>query len=153
MLGILVKELIVIKDLNFEYYALLNFSKFCMSHSIQLDQILLFGDSITQRSFNPFEMGFGANLSNLFVRKLDVVNRGFSGYNTTWCAELLPHVLKTILPCPQNDHLPSIKMITIFLGANDSVLEGNRQYVSLNDYKKNLKKMVNMIHENDPNTR
>lgn len=48
-----------------------------------LDQIILFGDSITQQSFSQ-ERGFafGAELSNQYVRKLDVINRGFSGYNT-----------------------------------------------------------------------
>ena len=46
---------------------------------IQLDQITLFGDSITQQSFNPATFGFGAVLSNAYVRKMDVVNRGYSG--------------------------------------------------------------------------
>ena len=124
-----------------------------MIQPIQLDQILLFGDSITQYSFDPILNGFGASLSHIYVRKLDVVNRGFSGYNTTWCAELLPHVLKTTLPCAQSGYKPSIKLITIFLGANDSVFQGNRQYVSLQDYKKNLCSMIDMIQENDVNTR
>jgi lysophospholipase L1-like esterase len=120
---------------------------------MQSDQILLFGDSITQYSFNPVLQGFGAYLSNIFQRKLDVVNRGYSGYNTAWCLELLPHVLTTTLPCPPNGHSAAIQLITIFLGANDAVLQGNRQYVPLTDYKKNLIKMIDLVHHNDSNTR
>lgn len=116
-------------------------------------QILLFGDSITQYSFNPFLKGFGAILSHAYSRKLDVVNRGFSGYNTSWCLQLLPHILTTTLPCPQNGTIPSIKLITIFLGANDSVLPGNRQNVPLESYKKNLQSMIEIIRHNDPSTR
>lgn len=48
-------------------------------HPIQLDQIVLFGDSITQQSFHPGFHGWGAVLANAYVRKLEVVNRGFSG--------------------------------------------------------------------------
>lgn len=57
-----------------------------------LDQIILFGDSITQQSFSQ-ERGFafGAELSNQYVRKLDVVNRGLSGYNTAQALKVGQH--------------------------------------------------------------
>ena len=48
-------------------------------HPIQLDQIVLFGDSITQQSFDPEKCGWGAYLANAYMRKMDVVNRGYSG--------------------------------------------------------------------------
>ena len=124
-----------------------------MIYPIHLDQILLFGDSITQYSFNPKLEGFGAHIAHSYVRKMDVMNRGFSGYNTEWCLPLLPQVLSTLLPTPQNGFTPSIKLITIFLGANDSVLPGNRQYVSLENYKNNLIKMIDIIHSFDLKTR
>jgi lysophospholipase L1-like esterase len=113
----------------------------------------LFGDSITQYSFDPSLQGFGAALSNIFQRKLDVINRGYSGYNTAWCVALLPHVLTSTLPCPTTGTFATIKLITIFLGANDAVLPGNRQYVPLADYKKNLSKMIDLVLQNDPHTR
>nr|KAJ3419520.1 hypothetical protein HK105_006849 [Polyrhizophydium stewartii] len=72
-------------------------------HAIELDQILLFGDSLTQ-------------LADAYVRKLDVVNRGFSGYNTDWCRLLLPSVLATIRPTPR----VRIRLVTVLLGANDA---------------------------------
>jgi lysophospholipase L1-like esterase len=40
-------------------------------------QVVLLGDSITQNSFDSG--GWGAQLAHWYVRKADVVNRGFSG--------------------------------------------------------------------------
>jgi len=67
------------------------------------DLIVLFGDSLTQMSWGPELDGIGARLASasiliiaskahfiscnavdLYARKLDVLNRGFSGYNTDW---------------------------------------------------------------------
>lgn len=68
------------------------------------DQIMLFGDSLTQWSWDLDQGGIGARLAgtsipmwattatfqrlhnapDLYVRKLDILNRGFSGYNTDW---------------------------------------------------------------------
>lgn len=59
------------------------------TRGIHLDQFLLFGDSITQFSFNPHELGWGASLADSYARKLDVVNRGYSGYNTEMCKHLI----------------------------------------------------------------
>lgn len=53
-------------------------------------QIVLFGDSITQRSFSVG--GWGARLSHHYMRKADVLNRGFSGYNSAWGALAVPKV-------------------------------------------------------------
>ncbi|KIO17862.1 hypothetical protein M407DRAFT_84542, partial [Tulasnella calospora MUT 4182] len=49
-----------------------------------VDQILLFGDSITQGAWE--EGGFAQRLACQYVyaRKLDVINRGLSGYNSEW---------------------------------------------------------------------
>ncbi|KAL1076466.1 hypothetical protein V6Z11_D10G033500 [Gossypium hirsutum] len=46
--------------------------------------IYLFGDSITESSFA--DGGWGAALANHFCRTLDVVLRGYSGYNTRYAA-------------------------------------------------------------------
>ena len=43
-------------------------------------RFVLFGNSITQYSFQP--AGFGASIAHLYQRHADIVNRGFSGYNT-----------------------------------------------------------------------
>ena len=43
-------------------------------------QIILFGDSITQHGWGSH--GWATELSTTYVRKADVYNRGFSGYNS-----------------------------------------------------------------------
>jgi hypothetical protein len=47
-----------------------------------LDTIMLFGDSITQGGWQPH--GFAQRLAYVYARKLDVINRGLSGYTTEW---------------------------------------------------------------------
>ena len=45
----------------------------------QRPSIVLFGDSITQFSFNPELCGWGAAMTHWYARQADVLNRGFSG--------------------------------------------------------------------------
>lgn len=73
------------------------------------DVIMLFGDSITQKSWGPGLNGFGQRLTGEcacpifqatsihgatddYARKLDVLNRGLSGYNTEWAAPIFKQV-------------------------------------------------------------
>ncbi|KAJ3412287.1 Serine/threonine-protein kinase 33 [Chytridiales sp. JEL 0842] len=79
---------------------------------------------------------------------------GRGGYNTEWCKHLLPEVLKSTLPPAIPGGIqPEIKLITIFLGANDAVLPGLRQHVSLPKYKANLFEMLETVRKISPNTR
>lgn len=48
-------------------------------------------------------------------RKCDVLNRGFSGYNTRWARIILPRLV---------GNWDSPTVVTIFFGANDSSLRG-----------------------------
>jgi hypothetical protein len=43
-------------------------------------QIILFGDSITEHASGRF--GWAAELTAAYTRRADVINRGFSGYNS-----------------------------------------------------------------------
>ena len=111
-------------------------------------KILLLGDSITQMSFSP-EGGWGGRLSDRYQRRLDVINRGFSGYNTSW---LLEHAATEDGRSDLFDHGPggTVKLVTIFFGANDAAhaeLNG-RQHVPLETYMSNLKKIVGLVREN-----
>lgn len=78
------------------------------------DTIVLFGDSLTQMSWDPELGGIGARVAgepssfvvslaidlslarcdivDLYARKLDVLNRGYSGYNTDWALPVLKQV-------------------------------------------------------------
>ena len=76
-------------------------------------QFLLFGDSITQKSFA--HGGWGAALANAYQRKADVVNRGYSGYNSRWALQLLDRVLP-------EESTGDVLLATVFFGANDAAL-------------------------------
>ncbi|KAJ2120318.1 isoamyl acetate-hydrolyzing esterase [Coemansia sp. RSA 720] len=47
------------------------------------DVLLAFGDSITQIGDDPDNGGYLAHLTRHYERQMDVLNRGFAGYNTT----------------------------------------------------------------------
>lgn len=100
-----------------------------------MDQFLLFGDSITQQS----SLTFGAALANAYIRRLDVVNRGFSGYNSRQALRILPHAV----PSPK---VARLRFMTVFFGANDARLPntpgGPQQHVPLAEYRENLKSVL-----------
>ena len=52
-------------------------------------KIILLGDSITQGSLSATLSGWGTYLADVYQRRADVYNRGFSGYNTDWFANYL----------------------------------------------------------------
>lgn len=70
-----------------------------MSETVQ-DAILLFGDSITQGSWQPD--GIAQKLAYVYARKLDVINRGLSGYNTEWGLRVFKQVLRIKLRVSNN---------------------------------------------------
>lgn len=82
--------------------------------------------------------GWGASLADRLVRKCDVLNRGFSGYNTRWAKIILPRIIR------KGNSLDSPVAVTIFFGANDSALkdENPKQHIPLAEYAANLKSMV-----------
>jgi lysophospholipase L1-like esterase len=93
--------------------------------------ILLLGDSLTQTSFE----GWGATLANVYQRRADVVNRGYSGYTTRW-------YLQTRFMNEPESKL-QVELAIVFFGANDaSILELNaRHHVPLEEYGDNLRKV------------
>jgi lysophospholipase L1-like esterase len=111
-----------------------------MKNNLILDKILLIGDSITQMGCNPDINGWVAAVENAWIRKLEVMNRGLSGYNTKWW---LP-ILEDILEIAQHPRGCEISLATLFLGAND-VAQNDTQYVPLEAYEKNLEIMVTQI--------
>lgn len=76
-------------------------------------QFVLFGDSITQKSFSPG--GWGAAVADAYQRKADVVNRGYSGYNSRWAL----HLLGRVFPA---ERAGDTALATVFFGANDAAL-------------------------------
>ena len=112
--------------------------------SLKYERFLLFGDSITEFAFNTRmsddgkdEFSLGAALVNAYTRKLDIVQRGFSGFNSRWALKLLPEILK---------NETNIVMSTIFFGSNDSCY-AEQQHVPLPEFEQNIRKLVHMLKE------
>ncbi|KAM4543062.1 isoamyl acetate-hydrolyzing esterase 1 homolog [Odontesthes bonariensis] len=103
-------------------------------------KVILFGDSITQFSFQA--NGWGAELADKFARKCDVLNRGLSGYNSRWAKIILPRLISG-----QNSADNNIVAVTVFFGANDSALEDEnpQQHIPLQEYSENLKEISRLL--------
>ncbi|RQM09403.1 hypothetical protein DD237_007121 [Peronospora effusa] len=101
------------------------------------------GDSITEQGSILCTSGFINILQDHYVRSVDCINRGLSGYNSKWVQKYaMPIYAKEL----QTDY--SASFITIFLGANDAALEHGHdkaQYVSLQDYRTNLQKILQTV--------
>lgn len=104
-----------------------------------MDQFILFGDSLIQQAFSEEGRVFGATLTDLYIRKLDIVNRGFSGYNTSQAL----HILREIVPVPSKVR---VRFMMIWFGANDARLPntpgGPQQHVPLDQFKENLRRIA-----------
>ncbi|KAF7967656.1 hypothetical protein HWV62_17322 [Athelia sp. TMB] len=113
--------------------------KVTMSSADQ-DVIMLLGDSITQGGWKAG--GFAQELAYKYARKLDIINRGMSGYNTDWG---LPVFEKCFAKQHEQQHLPKVRILTIWFGANDAAVQPSPQYVPIPQFVANLTKMVRMI--------
>ena len=111
---------------------------------IRRPSIILFGDSITQLGFGGTDSGVGwvSLLSSAYSRRADVLNRGFSGYNTRHALDLLPKIF------PIQKNLSKIVFCTVFFGANDAALSGERQGVPIEEYRANIKQIIDGIRQN-----
>ncbi|KAL7543280.1 hypothetical protein ACHAXR_012584 [Thalassiosira sp. AJA248-18] len=126
--------------------------------------IVLFGDSITQQGFGfgTDSPGWAGLLSSAYTRRADVLNRGFSGYNTRHAIDILPSVFGPTVADEErvsssSSYVGRPLFVTVFYGANDSSLPGDNehnQHVPIAEYEENLKKIVNAIggrfQGNDP---
>ena len=107
--------------------------------AVKFAKIFLFGDSITQYSFSPENEGWGASIADHFQRRADVVNRGFSGYNTDWAKLILPQLLSS---------RDQADVVVMFFGANDSSLPvpNPKQHVPLSRFMSNLGDMCTYLN-------
>ncbi|XWS19683.1 hypothetical protein CRYUN_Cryun31cG0036800 [Craigia yunnanensis] len=115
-------------------------------------KIYLFGDSITEESFD--DGGWGASLANHFSRTVDVVLRGYSGYNTRWALKVLDRVFPAAKSGASDGSAPPLA-VTVFFGANDACLPDRYaafQHVPLDEYKQNLHSIVSSFKKRWPKT-
>ncbi|AET39665.1 isoamyl acetate-hydrolyzing esterase Ecym_4642 [Eremothecium cymbalariae DBVPG len=109
-------------------------------------KFLMFGDSITEYAFQPRTLPdsskasfcFGGALTSAYVRRLQVLQRGFSGYNSRWGLKLLPKIL---------DVEDDIVIAYVFFGTNDAA-RGNHQEVPIDEYKNNISDIIKMLQAN-----
>ncbi|EDQ89322.1 uncharacterized protein MONBRDRAFT_8169 [Monosiga brevicollis MX1] len=94
-----------------------------------------FGDSITQYGWaSPDgQRGWVAMLADAYQRKVDVTNRGYSGYDTMKGVA----ILKEALPTPEQQYV----FATVFFGANDAA-ESELQGLTPQQYRTHLSTIV-----------
>lgn len=106
------------------------------------DQVVLFGDSLFQGAADTLDgFSFQAALQKHCIRRLDVVNRGFSGWNTQDALRYLPE----IFPAKGPGHTgPRLRYLLVLLGANDACHPWSRptQFCPPDEYKANLKAII-----------
>lgn len=98
----------------------------------RIKRAILFGDSITQEGSDPAAQGWVASLTAYWIRRVDVVNRGFGGYTSRWGLKLFDQVVLEQQP----------DILFLFFGANDAVVAEHIQHVPLIEYQENLRTMV-----------
>ncbi|KAF4968231.1 hypothetical protein FSARC_4322 [Fusarium sarcochroum] len=104
-------------------------------------QVVLFGDSLFQQSSDLQEgFSFQAALQSDFIRRLDIVNRGYSGFNTDIALSYLPEIFPE-----RTASSPKMDYLVLLFGANDAVLKDaiTKQHVPIDRYKENLTKIIN----------
>ncbi|KAG7756440.1 hypothetical protein KL911_001242 [Ogataea haglerorum] len=118
----------------------------------QYGKFLLFGDSITQYSSKQIiepgngqiQFSIAAALTNDYQRKLEVITRGFDGYNSEQALHILPEILKyehDTKPAPEQ-----IKLAWIFFGTNDSSVGGDHiQHVPTGRYAENMETLIRLL--------
>ncbi|KAK0450699.1 GDSL Lipase/Acylhydrolase [Armillaria borealis] len=105
------------------------------------DCIMLFGDSITQGAWE--DGGFSQRLSYVYARKLDILNRGLSGYNTEWA---IPVFEQCFAKQHEQEHVPKVRILTIWFGANDACIKPSPQHVPLGQFTSNIKYLIDLVH-------
>ncbi|KAF3451378.1 hypothetical protein FNV43_RR07473 [Rhamnella rubrinervis] len=116
-------------------------------------KIYLFGDSITEDSF--CDGGWGASLAHHFSRTVDVVLRGYSGYNTRWGLKVLERVFPEAEGGGDGVDADAPLAVTVFFGANDACLPDRCsafQHVPVDEYKRNLRSIVSFFKKRWPKT-
>ena len=99
-------------------------------------KFVLIGDSNTQFGFSR-EGYWVSELANLLQRKCDVINRGFSGYNTTHLKSILPTIMSEF-------DVDDVCGVTIMVGSNDSA-NNDIQHIPLEEYGENIRAMIDYL--------
>jgi lysophospholipase L1-like esterase len=96
--------------------------------------IIMLGDSLTQMGSDVNYAGFVAAMQNQYQRKADILDRGFSGYNTRHILGLFPKILETT---------PNVLLTSILIGTNDAAFL-EKIHIPLEEYETNLISIVKL---------
>ncbi|KAH7951327.1 hypothetical protein HPB52_008000 [Rhipicephalus sanguineus] len=101
-------------------------------------RIYLFGDTLTQSSFNIG--GWGSVIAEHFSRRCDVLSRGLCGYNTRAWRHALPLVLG-----PEDAR--SVAALVLMMGTSDCAdpRDPEATHVPLDEYSDNVAHMLDYI--------
>ncbi|KAJ1728192.1 isoamyl acetate-hydrolyzing esterase [Coemansia biformis] len=125
--------------------------------------LIVFGDSITQGGNSVRYRGFVARLTDIYTRRMDVLNRGFSGYNTRNALSVADKVFPIVPPpsarsaaaqrlmqtskrepaFPGRARAP--RLCLIFFGANDARAAQFAQHVPLDEFRANLLRLIALL--------
>ncbi|KAK6465728.1 isoamyl acetate esterase [Scheffersomyces coipomensis] len=109
--------------------------------SLVYDKFILFGDSLTEFGTGKgTDFSFQGELQDNYMRKLDVENRSFAGYNTRHARLLLPEILNADIGASK------IKLMTMYFGCNDA---SKMYYVPVEEYEENIEYLANEILKRD----
>ncbi|OQS00784.1 isoamyl acetate-hydrolyzing esterase 1, partial [Achlya hypogyna] len=108
--------------------------------------IVVAGDSITEYGAAPNLLGYEALLANDYVRRADVLNRGFAGWTTRdFLTSAVPPLVAELVATPP-------VLVTILLGSNDAVLPGNYGHADAATFAANLVAIASKLREVFPKT-
>lgn len=102
---------------------------------LTMKKIICFGDTITEMGLVVESRGFVARLAERYIRRADVLARGYSGYTTREALAIVePAVLAERPMC-----------VILFFGACDSVMSDQFQHVPIDEYRENIRSLATQI--------
>ncbi|KAK9480122.1 SGNH hydrolase-type esterase domain-containing protein [Lipomyces japonicus] len=106
--------------------------------ALAYDKLVLFGDSITQYAYDQANgFALGSALQNDYTRKLDVIQRGYGGYNSDEALLMIDKIIKY-----ETTDYSQIKLLVIFFGTNDAATPPSVQHVPIGRYRDNLRNII-----------
>ncbi|ORY35767.1 hypothetical protein BCR39DRAFT_512031, partial [Naematelia encephala] len=81
-----------------------------------------------------------------YSRRLDVINRGFGGYNSEWARPLFDKIFARKEDAAK---VPVVRLVTIWFGTNDSVLPVKEQHVPLERFIDNINYFLTSLTSHD----
>ena len=106
--------------------------------------LYIVGDSITQ--FSSLPNGFQHLFLGWYINMVDIINRGFSGWNTDLLVNIMENDFEqTFLQPTQSWNQPVLVIFT--MGANDACFADSptQQHVPVERYTENIKEMISIM--------